>query len=138
MISHEDAKEASTLSLFHSNFLLRWIQFKLSVLIIFFSSLQCFLMPVHLSIIRLSLFSLVPECTRYLRRFTFPFPIRSSYLEVVISFEPFNSSGAISFSSNHFNGVSFEWALTHRSFARILPDSSIFPALLSNSCESLT
>ena len=31
------------------------------------------------------------------------------------------------FSSNHFNGVSFEWALTHRSFPRILPDSSYFP-----------
>ena len=31
------------------------------------------------------------------------------------------------FSSNHFNGVSFEWALTHRSFSRILPDSSYFP-----------
>ena len=30
------------------------------------------------------------------------------------------------FSSNHFNGVSFEWALTHRSFPRILPDSSNF------------
>ena len=30
------------------------------------------------------------------------------------------------FSSNHFNGVSFEWALTHRSFPRIVPDSSIF------------
>ena len=26
-----------------------------------------------------------------------------------------------------FNGVSFEWALTHRSFPRILPDSSNFP-----------
>ena len=28
------------------------------------------------------------------------------------------------FSSNHFNGVSFEWALTHRSFPRILLESS--------------
>ena len=39
-----------------------------------------------------------------------------SYFEVVTSFKPFNSTGAVSFSSNHFNGVSFEWALTHRSF----------------------
>ena len=54
----------------------------------------------------------------------FSFLIRSSYFEVVISFKPFNSTGAISISSNHFNGVSFEWALTHRSFPRILPDSS--------------
>ena len=36
------------------------------------------------------------------------------------------------FSSNRFNGVSFEWALTHRSFSRILPDSSIFPELFPN------
>ena len=28
---------------------------------------------------------------------------------------------------NHFNGVSFECALTHRSFPRILPDSSYSP-----------
>ena len=54
----------------------------------------------------------------------FPLHINSNYFEVVTSFKPFNSTGAISFSSNHFNGVSFEWALTHRSFSRILPDSS--------------
>ena len=54
----------------------------------------------------------------------FSFLIRSNYFEVVTSFKPFNSTGAISFSGNHFNGVSFEWALTHRSFPRILPDSS--------------
>ena len=54
----------------------------------------------------------------------FPLRINSNYFEVVTSFKPFNSTGAISFSSNDFNGVSFEWALTHRSFPRILPDSS--------------
>ena len=42
--------------------------------------------------------------------------IRSSSFEIVISFKSFNSTGAFSFSSNLFNGVSFEWALTHRSF----------------------
>lgn len=39
------------------------------------------------------------------------------------------------FSSNLFNGVYFEWALTHKSFSRILPDSSNFsrsyPQILS-------
>src|SRR4051812_18911233 len=34
------------------------------------------------------------------------------------------------FSSNSFNGVSFEWALTHRSFPRILPDSSNFSGVI--------
>ena len=33
---------------------------------------------------------------RYLKRIVFPFLIRSSYLEIVISFKPFNSTGAIS------------------------------------------
>ena len=59
----------------------------------------------------------------------FPFLIRSSYLEIIISFKPFNSTGAIPL-LNYFNGVSFEWALTHRSFPRILPDSSNFPGAI--------
>ena len=59
----------------------------------------------------------------------FPFSIRSRYFEVVISFKPFNSTGATSL-LNHFNGVSFEWALTHRSFPRILPDSSNFSGVI--------
>ena len=77
-----------------------------------------------------SCYSFVPECWRYLRRFACPFLIRSSYLEIVISFKPFNSTGAISISSNHFNVVSFEWALTHKSFPRILPDSSNFSGVI--------
>ena len=43
-----------------------------------------------------SCYSFVPKCWRYLRRFVFPFLIRSSHLEIVISFKPFNSTGAIS------------------------------------------
>ena len=39
----------------------------------------------------------------------------------------FNRCIIISFKS--FQRCSFEWALTHRSFPRILPDSSIFPKL---------
>ena len=71
-----------------------------------------------------------PECWRHLGRFMFSFSIRSSYFEVVTSFKPFNSTGAISFSSNHFYGVSFEWDLTHRLFPRILPDSSNFSGVI--------
>ena len=55
-----------------------------------------------------------------------PLCFRSRSFEDVTSFKPFNSTGATSL-LNHFNGVSFEWALTHRSFPRILPDSSYFP-----------
>ena len=59
----------------------------------------------------------------------FPLLIRSTYFKVVISFKLFNSTSATSL-FNHFNGVSFEWALTHRSFPRILPDSSYFPGVI--------
>ena len=60
----------------------------------------------------------------------FPFLICSSYFEVVISFKSFNLTGAIPPFNQLFNGVSFEWALTHRSFPRILPDSSNFPGAI--------
>ena len=60
----------------------------------------------------------------------FPFLIRSRYFEVVISFKSFNSTGAIPPFNQLFNDVSFEWALTHRSFPRILPDSSNPPGAI--------
>ena len=66
--------------------------------------------------------------SRYLEGSCFPLHIRSRSFQVVISFQPFNSTGATSL-LNHFNGVSFEWALTHRSFPRILPDSSYSPGV---------
>ena len=37
-----------------------------------------------------------------------------------------------------FDGVSFEWALTHMSFSRILPDSSYFPGAIQISFRSVT
>ena len=55
--------------------------------------------------------------------------IRSSYLEIIISFKPFNSTGAISL-LNCSTVFSFQWALTHRSFPGILPDSSNFPGAI--------
>ena len=53
--AHEDFNKVSSSPLFIL-FLLRWNQFKLSVLIIFFSVFQCFLMPVQFLIVHLSLF----------------------------------------------------------------------------------
>ena len=49
-----------------------------------------------------------------------------------------NLTSAISFSSKSFNIVSFEWALTHRSFPRILPDSSNLSGAILKFFQSLT
>ena len=92
-----------------------------------FSRLKYLLLTVLLIFIHFPLFN----CSGVLkisRRFVFPLYFRSSSFEDVPSFKPFNSTGAIS----HLNRsivFSFEWALTHRSFPRILPDSSIFQEL---------
>ena len=81
------------------------------------------ILPVHLLIIHLPLY-ISSRVLKISRRFVFPLSIRSSSFEVVTKFKPFNSTGAFSLKS--FYGVSFEWALTHRYFPRILPDSSYF------------
>ena len=120
--SHEDSNGASSSSFlvlffsggFNSSFGIKHTPF------LFFSN--AFLMLVHLLIIHISLLN----CSGVLkisRRFVFPLCIRSSSFEIGISFKSFNSTGATSL-FNHFNGVSFEWALTHRSIPRILSDSS--------------
>ena len=93
-----------------------------ALLIISFPRFKYLLLPVHLIFSHFSLFN----CSGVLkisRRLVFPLCIRSSSFKIGISFKSFNSTGATSL-LNHFNGVSFEWALTHRSFPRILPDSS--------------
>lgn len=87
-------------------------------------------MPVHFIIIPL-LAIYYSGVLKISRRFVFPLYIRSSSFEDVPSFKSFNSTGA-TYLLNHFNGVSFEWALTHRSIPRILPDSSYFPEISSN------
>ena len=81
--------------------------------------------------------SIVPECSRYLEDSWFPLCFHSSSFEDVISFKSFNSTNATSL-LNHFNAVSFEWALTHRFFSRILPDSSNFPGAIPKVFRSLT
>ena len=85
-------------------------------------------MPVHLTFIHFSLFN----CSGVLkisRRFVFPLYIRSGSLEDVPSFKPFNSTGVFPL-VNRSTVFSFEWALYHRSFPRILPDSSYFPGAI--------
>ena len=82
-------------------------------------------MPVHLIFIHFSLFN----CSGVLkisRRFVFPLCIRSSSFETAISFKPFNSTGAICLFKQSLQRCFFKWALTQRSFPRILPDSSNF------------
>ena len=86
-------------------------------------------MLLHLLIIHFSLFS-YSGVLMISRRFVFPLCFRSSSFEDVISFKPFNSTGAISLFKKSFEGVSFEWALTHRSFPRILLDSSNSPGVI--------
>ena len=54
-VSHNDTNGASSSSFFIL-FLLRWIQFKLLVLIVFFPHFKCLLIPVHLIIIHFSLY----------------------------------------------------------------------------------
>ena len=71
-------------------------------------------------------------------RFVFPLCIRSRSFEDVLSFKPFKSTSAIYLPSNLVNGVSFEWALTHRSFPRILPDSSNSPRVILKFFSSVT
>ena len=123
--SHEDSNGASS-----SSFL---IPFSSSVdssqvlLIIPFSSFQYLLMPVHLIFIHFSLFN-CSGVLKIFQRFVFSLCIHSSYFEV-LSYSSHLIQPVKSLSLNHFNGASFEWALTHRSFPRILPDSSIFPEL---------
>jgi len=97
-----------------------------------FPRFKRFPMPVHYLIPHLSLsLSSYQKCRGYLRRFVSPLSIRSSYFEIIISFKSFNLTGAIPHFNQSFNGVSFQWALTHRSFSRILPDSSNFPRAIS-------
>ena len=62
---------------------------------ILFPRFKYLFLPVHLFIIHLSLF-ICSGVLKISRRFVFPLLIRSSYFEDVISFKPFNSTGAIS------------------------------------------
>ena len=128
--SQEDANGASSSSFFVLFYPMNSIQ---ALPIISFPRCKYLLMPVHLIFSHFSLFN----CSGVLkisRRFVFPLCIRSRSFEDVLSFKSFNSTGAIYLPSDLFNGVSFEWALTHRSFPRILPDSSnFFRAILKSS-----
>ena len=84
---------------------------------------------MHQLIIQLSLFN----CSGLLKKsrgFMFPFLIHLSYFEVVTSFKTFKSTGALSLPKHRSMVFSFLWDLTHRSFSRILPDSSNFSGVI--------
>ena len=68
-------------------------------------------------------------------RLVLSFKIHSTYFDVVISFKPFNSTGAISFSRKHSKRCIFWVGPNPHVFPRILPDSSIFPGAILNSFE---
>ncbi len=117
-------------------FILRWIQFKLSVLIIFLSLLQMLFhtgAPLNLSLLAIHLFwsaEDILEGSSFHSRSVQPISRLLSHSSHLIQ------RCILSFKS--FNGVSFQWALTHRSFPRILPDSSYFPGAILNYFQSLT
>ena len=114
------------------SFLLRWIQVKFSVLIIFPSSFQVFAyasVSLNHSPLAIQLFQSAQDISE---DSCFLFLILSSYFEVVISFKPFNSTGVTSISSNLSNGVSFESqaASSHSPsapLARNRPKEAVFP-----------
>ena len=114
----------------HSSFfyLLRWFQIKLCGSYTFSSFQIPFLTgaPLYHSPLAIHLFRSAEDISKICVFTLHPFKL----FRGPILFKPFNSTGAFSFSSNRFNGVSFEWALTHRSFPRILPDSSYFPGAI--------
>ena len=100
------SRRCSTSSSFFILFLLWWIQFKLSVLIISFPRFKYLLLTMHLIIILL-LAICYSGVLKISRRFVFPLCIRSSSFEDVISFKPFNSTSAIPPFNQLFNGVFF-------------------------------
>ena len=108
-------------------FLLRWIHFKISVLIIFLSSCQMLShagAPLNHPLLAIHLFRSAEDISSCHSRSVQPISRLLSHSSHLI--QPVQYL----LSSNHFNGVSFEWALTHRSFPRILPDSSNFPGAI--------
>ena len=116
-------------------FLLRWIQFKLWCRSYLFPRFKYLLLPVLLIFIHFSLF-VIPECSRYLEDSCF----HSAFVQALLRMLS-HSSHSIQLAQSSFksfNGVSFEWALTHRSFPRILPDSSNYSGAIPNTFQSLT
>ena len=102
---------------------------KLSVLIIFLSLCQMLShasAPLNHSSLAFHLFRCVEDISEGSSCHSISI---QALFEGVISFKSFNSTGATSL-LDHFNGVSFEWPRTHRSFPRFLPDSSYFPGAI--------
>ena len=123
--SREDSNGASSSSFFIL-FLLRWIQYKLSVLIIFFFSFQVLSYagaPLNHSLLGIPSFSSVKYISKgssCLSRSVQPISRLLSHYSHLI--QPVQS-----LFKNRSMVFPFEWALTHRSFPRIFPDSPNFP-----------
>ena len=103
--SREDRQE---FQFHHSSFffLLWWIQFKLSVLIVFLSSFQM-LSHVGASLNHPPLAIHVIWSAKDIPEDSSFYSQSFQVFRDLTFFKAFNSTGAISFSSNHFNGVSF-------------------------------
>ena len=119
-------KILTELQVYHSSFSFSSLEVSIQALsIISLCSFKCYPMPVPLIIVHLSLF--------LFGVLKISWKIRVSILNQFKLFgdcyliQAFNSTGAISISINRSIVFSFEWALTHMSFSRILPDSSNVP-----------
>ena len=128
--SHEDSNGASSSSLF-TRFLLRWIQIKLLVLISHpFSSFQMCSYggaPHNHSPLAIQLFRSAEDISEDL---CLHYQSVQDILRLLSLLSHLIQPVQSLFSSNLFNGVSFEWALTHMYFSRILPDSSFSGVIL--------
>lgn len=91
-------------------------------------------MPMHLLIIHFSLFN----CSGVLKiSQKIQVSIRNPFklFQGLTLFKPIKSTSALSLPKQSFNSVSLEWALTHMSFPRILPDSSNLSGVTLKFCS---
>ena len=136
-VAHEDSNGASSLSLFVllSSPVFSMQSFDGDHILFFISNVSSCRCSSYSFISR---YSIIPECSRYLEDLC----LHSAFIQALSRMSP-HSSHLIQpvqslFSSNHSTVFSFEWALTHRSFPRILPDSSYFPGSIPKVFPSLT
>lgn len=127
---HEDPIGASS---YHSLFLFFSGGTKSSFVDHILSLFQYLLMPVHLIIFHRLLFYCFGVLKIPQKMLGFILILSRSFGNAIL-FKPFNSTGAFSL-VNRSTVFSFEWALTHRSFPRILPDSSLFPGVILKSSK---
>ena len=138
VISHEDAQE---FQVHHPPFflLLRWIQCKLSVLIISFSLFHMLSRLEVLTEDSLNLSLLAIELFRSAEDISQDLCFHSQSIQDISRLLS-HSSHLIQSVQSPFQVIisrvlSLQWALTHRSFPRILPDSSYSPGVILKSSK---